>query len=457
MFWKRSDRAKPSPGPTTDAGRPRDGLGTPPPGTEEAISLLTGDPRQDAQSIEILLDTIADVSSNLDTEALLEHILDKSLEVTNAERALVMLGDHADKLEIRLARTKEGTDLGRDVKFSRTYVRECIEKGHAVRAVVQSDEEAMALAQSVFNLKLRAMMCAPMRVRERTVGVIYVDSTARRREFGARDLALFDALSAQLAVAIENARLHADSLEKVKLQKDVEIARRIQEHLLAAEPTDANGIDVGVRFRAADGASGDCYDFIRLADGRLVVTIGDVTGHGIGAALITHAAQAAVRSYFELIDDISDVVRRLNERLVGEVETGNFFSMIVLLVDPAKRTVHYVNAGHLELILARRGRTEKYGKTGMVLGVLAGQEFDRGGPIELEPGDLLFLRTDGVDETMNANREMFGEARLLEVLAAGSGLDADTVLERVDQARRDFAGSAVPDDDLTMVAIRFAP
>ena len=370
LFWKRSDPA------STDAAAQADGTG------EGTASLLTGDAAQDTQSLQILLDMIADVSSNLDFETVLGRIVDKSLEVTDAERAIVMLGDSAESLEIRLARTRDGDDLGNSVKYSRTYVRECFEKGQAVRAVVQSDQEAKALAQSVFNLKLRAMMCAPLRSRERSIGVIYVDSTAVRREFGLRDLALFDALSAQLAVAIENARLHADSLEKARLAKDVEIARRIQQHLLARLPSDLPGIGVAVRFAAADEASGDCYDFIRLVNGRLVVSVGDVTGHGVGAALLTHAAQSAVRSYFELIDDLPEVVRRLNERLVREVEPGNFLSFIALRIDPTEKKLDYVNCGHLELVRVRDGQVECFEKTGMVLGILEGQEYDAGGPID---------------------------------------------------------------------------
>jgi sigma-B regulation protein RsbU (phosphoserine phosphatase) len=453
MFWKKQPKSDQR---TGNGHRGGTGLaaGGDTADAPDEMSLLTGDPTEDAQSIEILLDTIAEVSNNLDLDTLLEHVLAKSLEVTRAERAMVLLGEDADALQLRAIRDKDGKDLGSDVKFSRTYVRECMEKGHALRSIVQSDEEAMALAQSVFNLRLRAMMCAPLTVRDKTVGVIYVDSTAVRREFGVRDLALFDALSAQLAVAIDNARLHADSLEKLRLEKDLEIARRIQQHLLARKPTDLDAVDVAVHFAAADRASGDCYDFIKLSDGRLVVVIGDVTGHGVGAALLTHSAQSAIRSYFELIDDLPEVVRRLNDRLIGEVETGNFLSLMVLLVDPAAKTVHYVNAGHLELIRVRGENAETYGKTGMVLGVLGDQTFEAGGPIELLPGDLLFMRTDGVDETMDAQREMFGEERLIKVLSRCSGKGAQCVVDAVDSARREFAAGAIVDDDLTMIAIK---
>ena len=191
-----------------------------------------------------------------------------------------------------------------------------------------------------------------------------------------------------------------------------------------------------------------------LPDGRLVALVGDVTGHGVGAALLTHAAQAAVRSYFELLDDLSDVASRLNNRLVASVETGNFMSMIMLLIDPNKRELHYVNGGHPSLLIVRDGDVMQYEKTSMVFGVVGDQRYESAGPIELQSGDLIFLRTDGVDETMNPARELYGTDRLKSTLAAAHGCSADELLTRVEQDVLEFAAGAEQDDDLTMLAIR---
>lgn len=420
----------------------------------ESSSLLTGDPRQDTQSLEILLDTIAEVNGNIDLDRVLEDIVDNSLQVTRAERAIVFLGSSADLVEIRVARDHQGQDLGQDLQYSRSVVRRSLEEGHAVRSVVQSDREALELGQSVFDLKLRAVMCAPMRAKERIVGAIYVDSRAVRREFSSRDLALFGALSAQLANAVESARLYSDSVKKIRLEKDAELAQRIQHHLLPSVPQGLRGLDLALRYQAADEASGDTYDFFTMSGGRLAVLMGDVTGHGVGAALITHAAQAAVRSYLELLDDLSQVVTRLNQRLASSVETGNFMSLLLLLVDPVAGHMHFVNAGHPSLIHCRRDGPVCLEKTGMVLGVVAEQEYRVEGPIPVRPGDLLFLRTDGVDEAMSPSREVFGEERLLGVLAGLGDISAEAALSRVDEALSEHTGGAENEDDVTMIAIR---
>ena len=441
-FWKRAEASKGERGPA-DA--------------REGSTLLTGDPDEDSRSLEILLDTIAAVTLNIDLDAVLRDIVSRSLLVTRAERAILLLGDTPDDLKVRVAQDREGESLAGDLQWSRSLVRKCLEEEVAVRSVVQSDQQALELGQSVYDLKLRAVMCAPMLARDRVIGVIYVDSRAVRREFSARDLALFGAISAQLAIAVENARLHADSLEKVRLQKDVEIARRIQQHLLPKLPEDCEGLDIGLRYEAAEQASGDTYDIVALPDGRRAIVIGDVTGHGVGAALLTHAVQAALRSYLETIDDPSEIVTRLNRRLVAGVETGNFMSLLLVIVDPRKRTLQYVNAGHPGLILCGASGCRVLDKTGMVLGVVGDQTYEVSPTVQLAAGDLLFLHTDGVDETMSPSRETFGVDRLCAILQQHRGDPAEAVLAHVDAAIAAHVGDSVaPADDVTMIAVKLS-
>ena len=445
LFWKRSAAApQPESRPKVSGDAPKK--------FGDSSTFLTGEARADQRSLQILLETIAAVSANIDLETVLAQIVGRSMQGTQAERALLLLGAD-ESLEVRVAQDKDGKRLPAEQQWSRTLVRRCLQDRQAVRSVVNSDREALELGQSVYDLKLRAVMCAPLVANQRVLGVIYVDSRAARREFSDRDLALFSAISAQLAVSLENARLHADSLEKVRLQKDIEIAQRIQQHLMPQVPHGFPGVDLALRSFGASEGSGDAYDFVPMPGGRLAVMIGDVTGHGIGAALLGHAVQAAMRSYLELLDDLSNVVTRLNRRLAASVETGNFMSLLVTLVDPAAKTMRFVNGGHPSLIHCRGGEVRALEKTGMVLGVVADQDYAVSEPVALEKGDLLFLHTDGVDEAMSPQREPFGEARLHELLRSLQGQSAESVLAAVEAALRRHSGGAF-EDDLTMVAVR---
>jgi serine phosphatase RsbU (regulator of sigma subunit) len=415
--------------------------------------LWTGDAVEDARSLEILLDTIAAVTARIDLDEVLRDIVARALLVTDAERAILLLGAAPDTLAVRVAQDREGSALPGDLQWSSSLVRRCLEQRTAVRSVVQSDQEALELGQSVFDLKLRAVMCAPLIAREHVVGVIYVDSRAVRREFSDRDLGLFGAISAQLAIALENARLHADSLEKVRLQKDIEIARRIQQHLLPTVPH-GEGLDFALRYVAAEQASGDTYDFVAMPGGRYAVMLGDVTGHGVGAALLTHAVQAALRSYLELLDDAGAIVTRLNRRLVKSVETGNFLSLLLAVVDPAARTLRYVNAGHPGLLHCSAAGVRELPRTGMVLGVVDDQDYQLSPALALAPGDLLFLHTDGIDEAMSPAREPFGSERLHAVLERLCEQPAEQVLAGVEAAVHEFTGGAAAADDSTMIAVK---
>jgi len=452
----------PPAGQRTDGGGSGRAAGGKPPAADDprngdprnGSTLLTGDATEDTRSLEILLDTIAAVTANIDLDTVLRDIVSRSLLVTKAERAILLLGDRPDNLVVRVAQDKEGRSLEGELQWSRSLVRRCLEEGVAVRSVVQSDQEALELGQSVYDLKLRAVMCAPLRARNRTVGVIYVDSRAMRREFSARDLALFGAISAQLAISVENARLHADSLEKARLQKDIEIARRIQQHLLPPVPGDIEGLDLSLRYVAADKASGDTYDFMQMPDGRLAVMIGDVTGHGVGAALLTHAVQAALRSYLEMLADAGEIITRMNQRLVEGVETGNFMSLLLAIVDPKARTLQYVNAGHPGLVLVSRDGTKILEKTGMVLGVVGDQTYQESAKVALEPGDVLFLHTDGVDEAMSPQRAVFGTDRIEALLSRLRGESADGVLAGLEAELRRHAATGEFEDDFTMIAVK---
>lgn len=439
-FWKRDEPAAAAPSRGRNA--------------RDESTLLTGDAAEDSRSLEILLDTIAAVTANIDLDGVLRDIVDRSLQVTRAERAILLLGDSPDNLTVRMAQDREARDLGGELQWSRSLVRRCLEEGVAVRSVVQSDQEALELGQSVYDLKLRAVMCAPMRARNRTVGVIYVDSRAVRREFSARDLALFGAISAQLAISVENARLHADSLDKARLQKDVEIARRIQQHLLPHVPKDVEGLQLSLRYVAAEQASGDTYDIVPLREGRYAFMIGDVTGHGVGAALLTHAVQAALRSYLELIEDADAIVNRLNQRLAAGVETGNFMSLLLAIVDTRAQTLRYVNAGHPGLIHCSKDGARVLEKTGMVLGVVGDQTYNMSETISLASGDLLFLHTDGVDEAMSPQRSVYGVERLTTVLEKVRERTADEILDHVEQQLRDHVCGDTFEDDFTMIAVK---
>ena len=337
-------------------------------------------------------------------------------------------------------------------------MRRVLETGEPIQDVFNSAAEAMDLGASVYDLKLRALMAAPLSAERGSAGsipgVLYVDSRAATREFSPADLAFFTLLSRQIAVALEAARLHLDSLEKARLEQSLELASAVQGGLMPQVPTDVPGYDLFGWYRSAERTSGDFFDFVRVRDGRLGVVIGDVTGHGIGPALLTASAQASLRAFLRVVADPADAVTMLNQDLAERSEDGMFLTLFLALLAPDGR-VDFVNAGHTPPLVLRAadGEIRELRGTGPALGMIDEFTYERGEAVELARGDLLVAFTDGLVETRpRGGEELFGDERLRRALARAAA-EHDRAREIVEafvgEALR-FSGGYL-DDDVTVV------
>lgn len=430
---------------------------------------LTGDGRVDRRTIEVLLGAIARVSQSQDLEHLLAYIVDTSIEVTGAERGLILLRGKDGELEPRMARQRGGQSVAGQIRYSTSVVKRVLSDFEPVRATVNSDSEALELGTSVFDLKLRAVMCVPLVHREGAAGdggavstsaqgVLYVDSRAATREFKHEDLALFAALSQHISIALENARLHLDGIERARLEHSLEIASQIQSGLMPPIPENVPGYDVFGWYRPAERTTGDFYDFVLTRGGRLGVVVGDVTGHGIGPALITATAQASLRSLLKVLDDPAGAVLMLNQDLGPRMDDGLFLTLFTGLFAP-DGTARVLNAGHTPPLLwrARTKTVETLRGDGPALGMQDDYEYVEGPRLTMEPGDVLLAFTDGFAEARSAKDKdkFFGEegARAVLEKAGAAGHSARQLTEALVRAVLEFAGGK-SEDDMTVVAVR---
>jgi serine phosphatase RsbU (regulator of sigma subunit) len=437
-----------------------------------STQFLTGEAGQDRSTVQVLLEAIARVSESRDLEALLNDIVDRSIEITGAERGFLLLkrkepdeGD--DSLDVRVARMRGGKPVGGSERFSTSIANRVLTEVQALRATVQSESEALELGRSVFDLKLRAVMCVPLAAQRTAydngppgepLGVLYVDSRAATRQFSQRDLALFAALAQHISIALENARLHLDSIEKIRLEQSLELASAIQRDLMPRLPEHVTGYDVFGWYGPAEGTAGDFYDFVRAKDGRLGVLVGDVTGHGIGPALITATAQASLRSYLRLVGDPGEVVTLLNQDLCERVEDGRFLTLFLALLAP-DGGVDCLNAGHTPPLVWRQadGRIEDIVLDGPALGMIADETYRAHERVVLERGDVLLVHTDGLSEARDPedHNRMFGEEGVRRVLAetAARGASAKEITNALIDAAMQLAGG-LREDDVTVVVAR---
>ena len=248
--------------------------------------------------------------------------------------------------------------------------------------------------------------------------------------------------------------------ERERMKRSLELAMQIQQSLLPAGPPKLDGFDIAGRSVYCDETGGDYYDFIDLVDlapGRLGIAVGDVTGHGIGAALLMASARAVLRSRATGHGaDLAGLFGELNHHLVHDTGDGQFMTLFYGVLDATDRSLSWTSGGHDPPLWFRRAgaKIEELTNTGIPLGILPDATFTQAGPVRLDVGDLLLIGTDGIWEARNASGEMFGKQRLRELLAADASLDAQTIHLAVVQAVKDFRAGAPQTDDITLVVIK---
>lgn len=444
------------------------------PSDAQTSTFLRGDAGEDTRSLDVLLDTIARVSLSRDLESLLDYVVDSSIQATGAERGfLVLYDDEADAQVVRVARELDGErktqSLGRDVKYSTSVVKRVIEEQAPLRTTVQKNAEDLDLGNSVYDLKLRAVMCVPLVPRggnagqpdgapEMPRGALYVDSKAASRAFQPEDLALFHALAQHIAIALENAQLNLHSIERARLEKSLEIAAEIQAGLMPKSPPTMEGYDLFGWYRSAEHASGDFFDFVRTKGGGIAAVVGDVTGHGVGPALVTATAQASLRSYARVLEDPGSVVTMLNADLSERMDDGMFLTLFIAELNPDGH-VQVLNAGHTPPLIWRAATKtiESITSDGPALGLMDDMVYETGDDLHLEVGDVLLAFSDGLVEARHLDHpeRFFEEQGVRAVLGdrGHAGASAREIVESVAKAALEFADGAV-EDDVTIVAIR---
>jgi len=243
------------------------------------------------------------------------------------------------------------------------------------------------------------------------------------------------------------ARRRADAAERRELSE----ALRIQQRLLPQQVPQIDGWELAVSWQPALGVGGDCFDAIRFSDTRLALSIADVVGKGIPAALLMSNLQAAVRAFASEAADPSALCHQVNRILCGNIAEGRFISFFYCVLDAAAGVLSYTNAGHyLPMLVRSDGRVERLGAGGPVLGVIPAADYEQA-EVGLGPGDRLILFTDGLTEARDCDDCEFGEARLLQAAVCHRACSAPALQARLAAAVTTFTGGRMQDDATLMV------
>jgi len=247
----------------------------------------------------------------------------------------------------------------------------------------------------------------------------------------------------------------AQIVEKERLEKELEVAREIQISILPRELPEDPAWEFGVHFSSMEAVGGDFYDVIKLDSGKLGVAVGDVSGHGVPAALFMSLTATMLRAEAKRSDSPGDVLRAVNSQLIETSDSGMFVTILYGILDSASGTFEYARAGHSTPLLAVPGKppVQLEDGLGQLLGVFEGMVLDEA-KISLEPDTVMVIYTDGVTEAANESREFFGEEGLLETVESSDEMQPDALLKRIWEAVLAFQGEASNEDDITLLAIR---
>jgi serine phosphatase RsbU (regulator of sigma subunit) len=257
---------------------------------------------------------------------------------------------------------------------------------------------------------------------------------------------------------IANAQMHEHALRQREIEQDLKLATDVQRAFLPQAAPDIAGFEVESFYQAANHIGGDYFDYIHLSDGKVAVVVADVVGHGVAAAMFMAKLSAETRFCLAGEPDISKAVARLNDRM-SALEVERFVTFLLLVLDPVSDSVTLVNAGHMPPILRRSESGELYepgrDQSGLPIGIDSGMDYEAV-TVNVAPGDLILMYTDGINEAMDANDAEFGiEAiRRLAVDGESDGQPGGAVKDRIVGAVLDHVGEVTPFDDMCLVVIR---
>ena len=395
-------------------------------------------------------------NSSLDLDEVLNRVMDEVIAVTRAERGFVMLHDADGRPVFRVARGMDQSTID-DPQFqvSRSVVERVAHEGQPILTDDAQQDDRFSTRRSVMILGLRAILCVPLRIKNETLGVVYVDNRLQAGIFTPADLDLLTSIASSAAIAIENARLYQVAVEKGQMERELQMAYEIQTGLLPHETPQIPGWEFAAYWHPAREVAGDYYDFIPLHSGQLGLVIADVSDKGMPAALFMALTRSTVRASVGHTSSPADGIAHANRLICADASGGMFVTLVYALLDPQAGEITYVNAGHNPPLLyrAEEDRLVALARTGMAIGVVADSAFEQR-TVQLNHGDFILLYTDGVTDATDAQEQEFGEERLQRVILDRRHAPVADVVAALEQAIGEFAGSTAPFDDVTMMAIK---
>ena len=425
-----------------------------------AISAAT-----ELRQMAALLEGLRALGSGRVLDEVLALVLDSAIDVTGAERGFIMLANREKKLEFKLARARGKVTLsGRTFETSRMIPETVFATGQQTIVEDLLDGDFAAQHTGTVALGIRHVLCTPLRlvryverveqkVAEELIGVLYLDSRERGALRSASSQSALETLSAEAAIAIENARLYREALDKAKFEQELKVAAAIQQSLLPPPNRDGAFFSTSAASIACRAVGGDFFDYADLPTDQFGFIVGDVAGKGSPAALLAAAVLGMFSAEATYHSSASQLITRLNHGLFRRAIESRFLTTFYGMLG-ADGSLTYCNAGHNAPLLVSRSGIRRLETGGVVLGLFDQATFDEE-TVKLEPGDLVVAFSDGVTEALNPAGDEFTDDRLIASVTKHRAATPQAAVEALLADVRTFCEDATQSDDVTILLVRY--
>ncbi len=301
--------------------------------------------------------------------------------------------------------------------------------------------------------KLNIQLIIPMQIKGETKGLILLGKRVNSQDFTNSDIDFISSVGSLAIMAIENAKMFVEMIEKQKIEKDLQLAKNIQKNLLPKILPKFSRLNIAAYNETARQVGGDYYEAIKLSENKLLTAIADVSGKGVQAALMMANLQAFLKSLVKQNLPLNEASNRINDLVSENTFDGGFITFFWAVIDEKEMKMTYVNAGHNPPVIYRNGELIKLKKGGMLLGFMKTIVPYAEDTVEIQKGDLLVLFTDGITEAMDCEKNEYSDERLENFIRTNSSLPAQEFLDKLILDVRNFSEGTEQSDDITCLAI----
>ncbi|HZW40571.1 MAG TPA: GAF domain-containing SpoIIE family protein phosphatase [Ignavibacteriaceae bacterium] len=404
------------------------------------------------EELSILNEIAVAISSTQSLDNITNLIVKKCVKYLNAEQGAIHLIDEKDVENPLHTMIRIQTYKDDPLRFSKQITDHIIINKKPVLINDFKTEEIIPIGRNEI-LKISSLLSVPMIIKGKIIGILSLYNKCTDDGFNESDQRLLSIIAGQSANVIENARLFIEEQEFIKIQQELKVAGDIQKNILPRSIPKINYYDIYAVNIPASEIGGDYYDFIKIAENKTAIALGDVTGKGLTAAMLMANLQATLRSELLFINGVKDCIARANNLLFESTDPTKFATLFFGILDTEKNILTYCNAGHNEALFYNNGTLVKLSKGGLLLGCLENMSYDEE-EIIFEKDSSLIIFSDGITEAMNGDEDCYGDERLEKLIEDKLSLTSNQIAEEIITDVKIFTAGTKQSDDITLMIIK---